>query len=439
MPIDPLNPIITPVTPTGETIAPTAGNMDAVIATARQCVGGPYLEYNSGGDGRTNQTVADVLANGESCTGLWIFAMLQNSIDPPFAGTYDAADYLAANGEEFDISKTYPIGTFLVSTSGTEGHMAVVSQDNNIILDATHNRGIDEGMTIADVYGMGDGMDFQYAGMFEGLSASGADTGGLAGWIADLAEAIAEGVAKALIRFIRGFYALTILWPFDFVSGFYWELTRRFLGYWLSSAIQQADIMGILKGDPDAQRPDLSGLEIGGGDPFSDENKGRFFVLLTGVLTYQLAFGSNRSGTPHVDSMFGGLNNLTNQGAKGYDEQADADVTTSRKASEPKSTRGFVGGPHILQDEIGDEEDKDGATRRYQSRNLGRTRPDKSRQRSEADGEKRRQRPYQATASTTRNARPDKRRANTGRDGLRPAQAPEERRYQKPRTRKSRG
>lgn len=314
----------------------------------REAVGGPYWNWYAGGNGLSNSTMADALVNGESCSGIFVLAYRVMGMDPPFSGTYDAASLISgAGGEAYDANKEYPVGSVFVSTSGDEGHMGIVTGPGNTTLQSVVSRGITEGLTIAETASWGPEFTPDVVGPLPGLgtgTATNAGRGavGAAGdMVSNLSEGIAQGVAKALIRFVRAVYAITILWPIDFLSGFWWELTKRLGGYFATDVLQEADIIGILLGREDAKIPDVSNRPPRG-DLFSDENKNRMFFLGAFILTYHLAYGMDRNNNSHIDNLFAGADGANiglDKGKKGYNEEAGISAVTSRRV------RGTLRGP----------------------------------------------------------------------------------------------
>lgn len=149
-----------------------------------------------------------------------------------------------------------------------------------------------------------------------------------------LSENIAQGIAKAFVRVLRILYALAILWPIDFVSGYFWESTKLLAGGW-AKWTQDVDLLAILKGE-DVDIPEMP--KIKETDITSEENVNRFYWLLFFVLTYILAFGYDKAGTPHLDRIMnvGAKSNISGaKGRKGYDETSRVKVKVSRRSNAP--------------------------------------------------------------------------------------------------------
>lgn len=319
------------------------------LNTVSQMIGAPYRFWGNGGDGKTNQTISDVLANGESCSGMFVFAFVALGLTPPFSGTYDAQPLLT---ETFDPNKTYEIGTFLVNTNPPEGHMALVTGSGNKVTQALLNYGITDQFTIADTMAMG-GTDLQFTntGSFADLGTS--NTAGTAAsaavdTIQGMAQAIAMGVADALLRFIRALYAYVVLRPLDFAGGFWWELTRRFLGYLKERAARPgagASKWELPGAELDAEAQ--AGEERKSGQAFSDEDKKRIWFMLFCFSSYYLAFGRDGDGNYHLDKAVGGVGNLFNRdlwGKRNYNNRARLranvqGVTVARRRSRVTSRK----------------------------------------------------------------------------------------------------
>lgn len=155
----------------------------------------------------------------------------------------------------------------------------------------------------------------------------------------NLTENIAQGIAKAFVRVLRIIYCVAILWPIDFVSGYFWETTKILAGGW-AKWTQDVDVLAILKGE-ETDIPELP--KIKEADITSEENINRFYWLVFFVLTYVLAFGYDRTGTPHLDKItnIASRGNISGaKGRKGYDEKASVKVRVSRQSKPvPKPPR----------------------------------------------------------------------------------------------------
>ena len=355
-----------PITDPGGIIGPggqyqpggaTRSDAGALIATMREAVGGPYWNWYSGGDGKHNNTMAEAKVNGESCSGIFVLAFRVLGMEPPFVGTYDAASLISGNGgASFESGKEYPVGTVFVSTAGNEGHMGIITGPGNVTLQSVMSRGITEGLTLEETASWGPEFTPDVVGLLPGFGTAEAAGAAVSNIASDIAEGVAQGVAKAFIRIIRVIYALAILWPIDFISGFWWELTKRLAGYY-ATITQQADIIGILLGREDAQLPDLSNPPERG-ELFSAENVNRMFFAGALILTYHLAYGRDQSNNDHISNLFGGADRAgigLDRGRKGYNEESAVSAVVSRRV------KGGRVGPLY---EPGMEEDSSVGTRR---------------------------------------------------------------------------
>jgi hypothetical protein len=325
------------------------------ISKCRECIGAPYLFWSAGGDGRHNQSVSEVLSNGESCSGIFVFAFLALGYTPPFSGTYDAKTALQAEGAEtFDPSAEYPIGTFLVSTGGAEGHMAMVSAPGNQLIQALQSDGVTEDHTIADTLAMGGAdLNFEIAGQFSMLG-SATTLGSAAGSVGDWASWIAEGIANGLLRFAKALYAYIILRPLDFAGGFWWELTRRFLNYLKSNNVGSS---WELPGADPTEEEIAAQAPAEPGTAFSEEDKRRIYFMLFLFVTYYLAFGRDKDGTHYFDKVAGGAGDLFNRdlwGKRTYNNRAKVrarvhHVTVARRRAKTTSRRTKVPGQRVAE------------------------------------------------------------------------------------------
>lgn len=157
--------------------------------------------------------------------------------------------------------------------------------------------------------------------------------GSLGDLISRLPEIIASGFANALLRFVKAVYAYTILRPIDFISGFWWELTKLVTGY--------KDQATGKEGTEKDRDPNV----------FSERNRKRLWSLLFVFSTYYLAFGRDKNGDNHLDKLLNSGADLANRdlGTSGrYNDvariRADVQgVTVARRRAKHTTRRGHGG------------------------------------------------------------------------------------------------
>lgn len=200
--------------------APTEGadvTAAAFIAKMRETLGGPYAHWPAPD---WNASSEQVRLSGASCSGYIDWALTQIGMGdsiPGVGGTYQwaAIDTMKA----IDLSQDYPVGTIFVSTTGAEGHMAVVSGPNNTLIQSdTYNNSMNEGTLAADQQPYAN---YEFAGAVGGLSTP---ASAIASAAVDTVNGLADAIMQGLVRFIRWCYYAIIIRPYDIWCGFSYEM-----------------------------------------------------------------------------------------------------------------------------------------------------------------------------------------------------------------------
>lgn len=245
-------------------------------------------------------------------------------------------------GGAYQEGKSYPAGTIFVARSGVVGDGTHISMSigNGQVAESVNLGGDRPGPRIKT--GVMDG--FYGASPGEVLVGYMGDVGTTenptfgdaanvpgSGMMSGLFEQIASGIAKGLIRFIRALYCISILWPLDWLGGFWWEMTLRLTGG-IAKYTEGIDFLALLKGESGGTVGKVEDERLSGEDE-SEAMWNRFFWLFFIVTTYILAFGTDRKGRTHFDNIWdrGADSRFGPHGAKGYDETATLEAQGSRE------------------------------------------------------------------------------------------------------------
>lgn len=200
--------------------APTEGadvTAAALIAKMRETVGGPYAHWPAPD---WNASSEQVRLSGASCSGYLDWALTQIGMGdsiPGVGGTYQWANIDSMKA--IDLSQDYPVGTVFVSTTGDEGHLAVVSGPGNTLIQSdTYHATMNEGTLAADQQPYAN---YEFAGAVGGLPTI---ASGAASAAAGIAAGIDQAILHGLIMFIRWVYYSVVIRPYDIWNGFAYEL-----------------------------------------------------------------------------------------------------------------------------------------------------------------------------------------------------------------------
>lgn len=255
-----------------------------------------------------------------SCSGLLYSARQDAGLGNPVWGTYGYANWIGANNtaRPYDGKPDKPAGMIFVATSGAGGpdgtHMSI-SIGGGQVIESVFGAGVRTARQPGSFGGvtplMGEMPDIgTSAGQAFG-EAAGEAAGAAGDFAANLVEGISTGILKALLTVAGFIYGYLILRLLDFWGGFGWELTSKLIGE-LAPWLEEVDLIKIATGQADAgdmaELPEITP----GGLVLDDEALNRLFFILFGIFSYQLAWGRDSSGNHRLDSLTGGLGNLSN-------------------------------------------------------------------------------------------------------------------------------
>lgn len=195
-----------------------------VIEMLRSAVGGPYHHWPSPYPDFRTWGPEHVKRHGLSCSEYLDWGFIKCGFDVGHRGSYGWCDQSWM--KPIEKGKTYAVGTIIGSKLGPEGHVCIVSGPGNRVLSADTAAGINEKWTIGDMYSWQEKP--QFAGVMPNIGTTtptaGQSVDQFGNAIEHLLENLASQIGKGLVMGLKYLYAYTILRPWDFWSGFSYEL-----------------------------------------------------------------------------------------------------------------------------------------------------------------------------------------------------------------------